>query len=100
MWQMPYKVEEPVQVDNPESAYGICKNLNYLMREDSTPDFVKKSVKSFFKGYVGKLEADQKAVDEQLMDFYNSDPSQLEKKRNRVGYLYRKSDSDDGKEFI
>ena len=80
-----YKVEEPVQVDNPESAYGICKNLNYLMREDSTPDFVKKSVKSFFKGYVGKLEADQKAVDEQLMDFYKNDPSQLEKNATELG---------------
>lgn len=80
-----YKVEEPVQVDNPESAYGICKNLNYLMREDSTPDFVKKSVKSFFKGYVGKLEADQKAVDEQLMDFYKNDSSQLEKNATELG---------------
>ncbi len=81
----PYKKVELEMADDPESAYGICKAMNYLMRDEETKDFVKKSVKSFFKGYVGKLEADQKTVDEQLMDFYKNDPSQLEKNATELG---------------
>lgn len=81
----PYKVVEHKMADDPQSAYGICKAMNYLMRDGETPDFVKKSVKSFFKGYVGKLEEDQKVVDEQLMDFYNNNSSQLEKNATDLG---------------
>lgn len=81
----PYKVVEHKMADDPQSAYGICKAMNYLMRDGETPDFVKKSVKSFFKGYVGKLEEDQKIVDEQLMDFYNNNSSQLEKNATDLG---------------
>lgn len=81
----PYKKVELEMADDPESAYGICKAMNYLMRDEETKDFVKKSVKSFFKGYVGKLEADQKTVDEQLMDFYKNDSSQLEKNATELG---------------
>lgn len=81
----PYKVVERKMANDPQSAYGICKAMNYLMRDGKTKDFVKKSVKSFFKGYVGKLEADQKTVDEQLMDFYKNDPSQLEKNATELG---------------
>lgn len=81
----PYKLAELTMADDPQSAYGICKAMNYLMRDGETPDFVKKSVKSFFKGYVGKLEEDQKVVDEQLMDFYNNNSSQLEKNATDLG---------------
>lgn len=87
----PYKLAEIDEVEDPESAYGICKAMNNLMDNVRYPgnkdveDFVKKSVKSFFKGYVGKLEADQKTVDEQLMDFYKNDPSQLEKNATELG---------------
>lgn len=84
----PYKLAETEKVtepNKPKSAYGICKAMNYLMRDEETPDFVKKSVKSFFKGYVGKLEADQKTVDKQLMDFYKNDPSHLEKNATELG---------------
>ena len=55
------------------------------MREGTTPDFVKESVKSFFKGYVGKLETDQKTVDEQLMNLYKNNSSQLEKNATDLG---------------
>ena len=89
----PYKLAELEMANNPQSAYGICKAMNNLMgnkkvpseADKNIPDFVKKSVKSFFKSYVGKLEADQKAVDEQLMDFYKNDPSQLEKNATELG---------------
>lgn len=89
----PYKLAELEMANDPQSAYGICKAMNNLMgnkkvpseADKNIPDFVKKSVKSFFKGYVGKLEADQKAVDEQLMDFYKNDPSQLEKNATELG---------------
>ena len=43
--------------DDHQSAYGICKAMNYLMRDGETQISLK-SVKSFFKGYVGKLEED------------------------------------------
>lgn len=89
----PYKVVEDEKAKNLKSAYGICKAMNNLMgnkkelseEDKNIPDFVKKSVKSFFKGYVGKLEADQKTVDEQLMDFYKNDSSQLEKNATELG---------------
>lgn len=89
----PYKLAELEMANDPQSAYGICKAMNNLMgnkkvpseADKNIPDFVKKSVKSFFKSYVGKLEADQKAVDEQLMDFYKNDPSQLEKNATELG---------------
>lgn len=81
----PYKVAELTMADDPQSAYGICKAMNNLMREGTTPDFVKESVKSFFKGYVGKLETDQKTVDEQLMNLYKNNSSQLEKNATDLG---------------
>lgn len=80
-----YKLAETSMVNNPQSAYGICKAMNNLAREDGTEDFVKKAIKKFFKEYVAKLEKDQKAVDVQLMDMYKSNPSQLKNKVTDLG---------------
>ena len=74
----PYKLAEKTQENNPASAYGVFKAMDTFSRKNVNT--VGEKVKDFYKGYVNKLEADQKTVDAQMMEVYNSNPSQLEKK--------------------
>lgn len=82
----PYKVAELTMADDPQSAYGICKAMNNLMRDEDAKPFVKKTVKKIFKDYVGKLEDEQKTVDVDLKDIYGSgDSAELERKATELG---------------
>lgn len=65
------------------SAYWIFQDLDTYARKNVNT--VGEKVKAFYKGYVNKLEADQKTVDAQMMDVYNSNPSQLEQKATDLG---------------
>lgn len=76
-----YKEEAPEYSDT--SAYWIYQSLGKYVRQQNSA--VQKAVKTFYKGYVNKLEADQKSVDKQMMEVYNSNPSQLEKKATDLG---------------
>lgn len=78
-----YKKAEATQEADPVSAYGIFKQLDTYARKNLNT--VGEKVKVFYKGYVNKLEADQKSVDKQMMEVYNSNPSQLEKKATDLG---------------
>lgn len=78
-----YKKAEVTQEADPVSAYGIFKQLDTYARKNLNT--VGEKVKVFYKGYVNKLEADQKSVDKQMMEVYNSNPSQLEKKATDLG---------------
>lgn len=73
----PYKVAELTMADDPQSAYGICKAMNNLMRDEDAKPFVKKTVKKIFKEYVGKLEDEQKIVNEDLLKIYNENQSDI-----------------------
>lgn len=82
----PYKLAELTMADDPQSAYGICKAMNNLMRDEDAKPFVKKTVKKIFKDYVGKLEDEQKTVDVDLKDIYGSgDSAELERKATELG---------------
>lgn len=82
----PYKLAEITMVDDPQSAYGICKAMNNLMRDEDTKPFIKKTVKKIFKDYVGKLEEEQKVVDVDLKVIYDSgDSAELEGKATELG---------------
>ena len=72
-----YKVAELTMADDPQSAYGICKAMNNLMRDEDAKPFVKKTVKKIFKEYVGKLEDEQKIVNEDLLKIYNENQSDI-----------------------
>lgn len=65
------------------SAYWIFQDLDTYARKNVNT--VGEKVKAFYKGYVNKLEADQKTVDAQMMEVYNSNPSQLEQKATDLG---------------
>lgn len=73
----PYKVAELTMADDPQSAYGICKAMNNLMRDEDAKPFVRKTVKKIFKEYVGKLEDEQKIVNEDLLKIYNENQSDI-----------------------
>lgn len=79
----PYKLAEKTQENNPASAYGVFKAMDTFSRKNVNT--VGEKVKDFYKGYVNKLEADQKTVDAQMMEVYNSNPSQLEQKATDLG---------------
>ena len=82
----PYKVAELTMADDPQSAYGICKAMNNLMRDEDAKPFVKKTVKKIFKDYVGKLEDKQKTVNEDLMNISNQeDISKLQEEATKLG---------------
>lgn len=84
----PYKVAELTMTDDPQSAYGICKAMNNLMRDEDAKPFVKKTVKKIFKDYVGKLEDKQKTVNENLLSIYKgneSDISILQEEATKLG---------------
>lgn len=84
----PYKVAELTMADDPQSAYGICKAMNNLMRDEDAKPFVKKTVKKIFKDYVGKLEKEQETVNKDLLKIYQENESNnagLEKKATELG---------------
>ena len=84
----PYKVAELTMADDPQSAYGICKAMNNLMRDENAKPFVKKTVKKIFKDYVGKLEKEQETVNKDLLEIYQKDKSnntELEEKATKLG---------------
>ena len=82
----PYKLAELTMADDPQSAYGICKAMNNLMRDEDAKPFVKKTVKKIFKDYVGKLEDKQKTVNEDLMNISNQeDISKLQEEATKLG---------------
>lgn len=82
----PYKLAETKMVAEPKSAYGICKAMNNLMRDEDAKPFVKKTVKKIFKDYVGKLEGEQGTVYGNLKVLYDSgNISDLEKKATELG---------------
>lgn len=84
----PYKVAELTMADDPQSAYGICKAMNNLMRDENAKPFVKKTVKKIFKDYVGKLEKEQEIVNKDLLEIYQKDKSnntELEEKATKLG---------------
>lgn len=84
----PYKLAEIKMVDEPQSAYGICKTMDNLMRDEDAKPFVKKTVKKIFKDYVGKLEDEQKTVKEDLLKIYTengSDASKLQEPATQLG---------------
>lgn len=84
----PYKVAELTMADDPQSAYGICKAMNNLMRDENAKPFVKKTVKKIFKDYVGKLEKEQETVNKDLLEIYPKDKSnntELEEKATKLG---------------
>ena len=47
------------------------------MRDEDAKPFVKKTVKKIFKEYVGKLEDEQKIVNEDLLKIYNENQSDI-----------------------
>src|SRR5699024_4406332 len=71
----PYKVAELTMADYSQSAYGISKAMNNLMRDENAKPFVKKTVKKIFKDYVGKLEKEQEIVNKDLLEIYQKDKS-------------------------
>ncbi len=79
----PYKKAEVEQGENPVSAYGIFKQLDSYCRQNVNT--IGEKVKTFYKGYVHKLEEDQKNVDKELMDIYNNTPAQLSQKATELG---------------
>lgn len=84
----PYKLAEIKMVDEPQSAYGICKTMDNLMRDEDAKPFVKKTVKKIFKDYVSKLENEQKTVKEDLLKIYTengSDASKLQEPATQLG---------------
>lgn len=82
---VPESYKEEAYEHSDTSAYWTFQDLDSYARKSTIKDYVKKAIKTFYRGYVSKLVSDQKNVDAQMMDVYNSNPSQLEKKATDLG---------------
>lgn len=82
---VPESYKEEAYEHSDTSAYWIFQDLDSYARKSTTKDYVKKAIKTFYQGYVSKLVSDQKTVDAQMMEVYNSNPSQLEQKATDLG---------------
>ncbi len=80
---VPESYKEEAYEHSDTSAYWTFQDLDAYARKNVNT--VGEKIKAFYKGYVNKLEADQKTVDAQMMDVYNSNPSQLEQKATDLG---------------
>lgn len=82
---VPESYKEEAYEHSDTSAYWTFQDLDSYARKSTIKDYVKKAIKTFYRGYVSKLVSDQKNVDAQMMDVYNSNPSQLEQKATDLG---------------
>lgn len=80
---VPAAYKEEANKYSETSAYWICQSLGEYARKNA--DTVGVSVKNIFKNYMAKLVADQKTVDEQMMELYKTNPSAIEKKATELG---------------
>lgn len=80
---VPESYKEEAHDYSATSAYWTFQDLDAYARKNVNT--VGEKIKVFYKGYVSKLVSDQKTVDAQMMDIYNSNPSQLEKKATDLG---------------